>query len=319
VQGLVVSEQSGFFRVETEDNQSFVCTLRGRLKEDASSSDLAAIGDRVLFTPIEDEDGVDVRSGVIDTVLPRESVLSRAVRTTGKRGTNQAEREQVLIANATQAFFVQAAHQPGPNFRMLDRMLVAGESSTIPRLCIVVNKIDLPPDRSEIEAAFAPYQRMGYDVIFTSAAENIGIEDVRAQLQGKISLFTGPSGVGKTSLLNRIQPGLGRAVKEISQYHEHGIHTTRDSVLVRLAEGGYLADTPGIRTMTVWDVEPDELEGYFRDIGPVSGSCRFHDCTHTNEPGCAVLAGVKSGAISRTRYENFIHLRDELRETYIAY
>jgi ribosome biogenesis GTPase len=319
VQGLVVSEQSGFYRVETEDGQLFVCTLRGRLKEEAQSSDLAAIGDRVLFTPIEDEDGVSVRSGVIETVLPRETVLSRSVRTTGKRGTNQAEREHVLIANATQAFFVQAAHQPGPNFRMLDRMLVAGETSDIPRLCIIVNKIDLLPDLSETEALFEPYRRMGYDVLFTSAAQNIGVDKVREQLQGTISIFTGPSGVGKTSLLNRIQPGLGRAVKEVSQYHEQGIHTTRDSVLVGIEGGGYLADTPGIRTMTVWDVEPDELDGYFRDLANITTRCRFHDCSHTNEPGCAVRKAVESGAVSRTRYENFLHLRDELRETYIAY
>jgi len=320
LQGLIVSEQSGFFRVETPDQQSFVCTLRGRLKEEAQASDLAAIGDQVLFIPIEDEDGgLSQRNGVIETILPRQSSLSRSVRTTGKRGVNQAEREQVLIANATQAFFVQSAAQPGPNFRMLDRMLVAGETAAPMRLCVVVNKIDLLSDLSEIEAAFAPYSRMGYDVIYTSAAENIDVDLIRAQLHGKISIFTGPSGVGKTSLLNRIQPGLGRAVKEVSQYHEQGIHTTRDSVLVRLAEGGYLADTPGIRTMTVWDVEPDELDGYFRDIGAVSPHCRFHDCTHTNEPGCAVRAGVASGAISRTRYENYLHLRDELRETYIAY
>ncbi|NJR12753.1 ribosome small subunit-dependent GTPase A [bacterium] len=315
----MVTEQSGFYRVETEEGQAFVCTLRGRLKEEAQTSDLAAIGDRVLFTPIEDEDGVAVRSGVIEEVLPRETALSRSVRTSGKRGVNQSEREQVLIANATQAFFVQAASQPGPNFRMLDRMLVAGETSDIPRLCIIVNKMDLLTDTSDIDAQFAPYRRLGYDVFFTSAAQDIGIEAVREQLAGKISIFTGPSGVGKTSLLNRIQPGLGRAVKEISQYHAQGIHTTRDSVLVRLEGGGYLADTPGIRTMTVWDVEPDELEGYFREIGPVSTQCRFHDCTHTHEPGCAVVAGVKAGTISRTRYENFLHLRDELRETYIAY
>lgn len=319
MQGLVISEQSGFYRVETDDQQTFVCKLRGRLKEEAQASDLAAIGDRVLFTPIEDEDGVDERSGVIETVLPRESVLSRSVRTTGKRGVNQAEREHVLIANATQAFFVQAAHQPGPNFRMLDRMLVAGETSDIPRLSIVVNKIDLLDDLTEIEAAFAPYRRMGYDVLFTSAAQNIGVDEVRARLQGKISIFTGPSGVGKTSLLNRIQPGLGRTVKEVSQYHAQGIHTTRDSVLVGLEGGGYLADTPGIRTMTVWDVEPDELDGYFRDIAAVTSDCRFRDCTHTNEPGCAVRGAVTTGEISRMRYENFLHLRDELRETYIAY
>ena len=315
--GLVVKEQSGFYWVETADETVTMCELRGRLKEEAKSSDIAAIGDNVTFTP-RIEEGTDVLMGVIESVAERKSVLSRAVRTRGKRGGGQAEREHVMIANADQALFVFAAAQPTPNFRMLDRFLVAGEQSHIENLVIIVNKVDLE-DPSQIEALFAPYQKMGYPLLYTSAVEETGIDELTALLKDKISVFTGPSGVGKTSLLNLIQSGLARQVKSVSETMKVGMHTTRDSALIKLDMGGYLADTPGIRTLAVWDVEPDELDGYFKDIAEYVNDCRFNNCTHTNEPGCAVREAVDSGDIAQTRYENFLHLRDELIETYIVY
>lgn len=319
MQGLVIGEQSGFYRVEANDGTVYVCKLRGRLKEAAQSSDIVTIGDTVMFTPVHAEGkGVKDRQGIIEAILPRTSVLSRAVRTTGKRGSGQAEREQIWIANATQAFFVLAARQPSPNLRMLDRLLVAGEKSGIEHLVIIINKIDLE-DPTRIEVLAAPYRRMNYEVLLTSAIRGDGVDTLRDHLRGHISVFTGPSGVGKTSLLNRIQPGLGRAIKSVSHYDAKGIHTTRDSALIKLDSGGYVADTPGMRILTVWDVEPDELDGYFRDIATYINGCRFHNCTHTNEPGCAVIEAVGEGRISPTRYENFLHLRDELKETYIVY
>ncbi|MCA9883690.1 MAG: ribosome small subunit-dependent GTPase A [Anaerolineaceae bacterium] len=315
--GLVVKEQSGFYWVEADDGSITICQLRGKLKEEAQASDIAAIGDRVSFERVE-TGGIEELRGVIESVEDRHSVLSRSVRTTGKRGAGQAEREHVLIANADQAFFVFAAVQPTPNLRMLDRMLVAGECSDIEHLIIVINKIDLD-NNNQIDTTMAPYRKMGYDVLYTSAVEGIGIDELRDLLAGKISVFTGPSGVGKTSLLNRIQPGLGRTVKEISSYSQEGMHTTRDSALVKLENGGYLADTPGIRQMQVWDVEPDELDGYFVDLADYVEHCKFSNCTHTNEPGCAVLEAIEKGEISRTRYENYLHLRDDLKDTYIVY
>lgn len=315
--GLIISEQSGFFGVETEDGQLYICRLRGRLMEAAKMSDIAAIGDRVDFTPTLGEDGIAEKTGMIEHVHERSSVLSRAVRTTGKRGVGQAEREQVIIANAEQAFFVFAAASPTPNLRMLDRFLVAGEKSDIENLIIVVNKIDLE-DPANIDAQFAPYARMGYTIMQTSAKDKHGIDALREMLTGRLSVFTGPSGVGKTSLLNLIQPGLGRAVKEVSRYHEEGVHTTRDSALIKLDGGGYLADTPGIRYLNIWDVEPEELDAYFRDLEPLVENCRFGDCTHTNEPGCAVLGAVKRGEVARSRYESYLKLRDEIAETYVT-
>jgi ribosome biogenesis GTPase len=160
---------------------------------------------------------------------------------------------------------------------------------------------------------------MGYKVLFVSAMRGDGVETLTERLAGKISVLTGPSGVGKTSLLNAIQPELGRSVKSVSAYSQEGMHTTRDSALIKLKNGGYLADTPGIRSLAVWDVEPDELDAYFLDIAEYTPQCKFRNCTHTNEPGCAVIAAVESGDISQRRYQHFLDLREELRETYIVY
>jgi len=316
--GLVVKEQSGFYWVETSDNTIYICQLRGRLKEDAQSSDIVAIGDHVTFS-LREYDGADAQhEGIIESVRERHSILSRSVRTMGKRGAGQAEREHILIANADQALFVFAAAQPTPNFPLLDRFLVAGEKSAIEQLIIIINKVDLE-DPSNIDVAFAPYARMGYRIIETSALNNTGIDEVNAVLEDKISVFTGPSGVGKTSLLNCIQPGLARQVKSVSGVTDEGVHTTRDSALIKLEAGGYLADTPGIRNLNVWDIEPDEVDAYFVDIARYVQLCRFSNCTHTNEPGCAVRQAVRDGEIAKSRYKSFYQLREDLRDTYIVY
>ncbi|MGJ3240763.1 MAG: ribosome small subunit-dependent GTPase A [Anaerolineae bacterium] len=316
--GLVIKDQSGFYHVETEDGTVYVCRLRGRLKEDAQESDIVAIGDQVSISPIEQEDGVDEQRGLIEAVQERHSVLSRAVRTTGKRGAGQAEREHVLIANPQQALFAFSAIQPTPNWKLLDRLLVTAESNHIDEIVIIINKIDLIAPMM-LDDLLAPYHNMGYSIIFTSATTGEGIDVLRERLTGKISVLTGPSGVGKTSLLNAIQPDLGRVTNSISEFSQEGMHTTRDSALIKLSAGGYLADTPGIRQMNVWDVEPDELDAYFLDIHNYVTLCKFRNCSHTHEPDCAVLQAVAEGQISQRRYEHFITLREELKESYIVY
>ena len=315
--GLIVKEQSGFYWVEAEDDNTYMCELRGRLKEKAKTSDIAAIGDRATISTRREE-GTDALMGVIETLAPRASVLSRAQRTSGKRGAGQAEREQVVIANADRALFVFAAAQPGPDLNMLDRLLVAGERSGIAELLIILNKVDLDYP-TEVDEILAGYERIGYRVLRTSALRGDGLDVLKSALEGGISVFTGPSGVGKTSLLNGIQPGLGRRVKAVGRQSEEGVHTTRDSALVRLDGGGYIADTPGIRSITVWDIEPDELDAYYVDISPHVLDCKFGNCTHTNEPDCAVRQAVKVGSIAMRRYRSYLELREELRDTYIIY
>jgi len=299
----------------------YMCTLRGRLMEEAQSSDIAAIGDQVKISILEqDESGL---KGVIEAVAEREGVLSRAVRTVGKRGGGEPEREHVIVANADQLVFVFAAAQPAPDLHLLDRFLVAGEVSGVEDLIIVVNKVDLE-DPTNIERIFNPYVKMGYTLMQTSAKDSRGIEPLRKILEGKISAFTGPSGVGKTSLLNLIQPGLARQVKQVSKTLQEGMHTTRDSALIKL-EGGdfveksYLADTPGMRQLNVYDIEPEELDAYFVDLAEHVGDCRFSDCTHTNETKCGVKQAGKAGLITRTRYQSYRKLREELEATLAAY
>lgn len=310
--GLVIRTQSGFFTVDTPQGP-IVCQLRGKLKEEYQETDLVAIGDRVTVERLETD--ADTVGGVIVAIAGRERVLSR-VSPRSAVGTSK-EREQVIIANPDQAIFVFAAAQPSPHLRMLDRFLVAAEKAAIPTISVCVNKIDLAPDPQTARALFAEYERIGYPVLYVSARTGAGIVALHDALVGKISVFTGPSGVGKTSLLNAIEPDLGRRVNEVSTATTKGRHTTRYSEMIPLAEGGYVADTPGIRAISPWDVEPDELDGYYIEIAPLVAGCKFPDCTHVHEPGCAVLAAVERGAVSADRYDSYLRLREMLEEEYV--
>lgn len=309
LEGLVIRTLSGFFTVQTSRGP-IVCQLRGKLTEEYKETDLVAIGDRVTLDVLPDA------TGVIAEVAPRQRVLSR-VAPSSAVGTS-AEREQVIIANPDQVIFVFAAAEPAPHIRMLDRLLVAAEKASIPEIRICVNKMDLVQSHPDpIHALFNIYQRVGYPVLYVSATLLQDIQELHDVLSGKISVFTGPSGVGKTSLLNAIEPDLGRRVSEVSQATTKGRHTTRHSELIPLASGGYIADTPGIRAIAPWDVEPDELDAYYVEIAPHVANCRFQDCTHTHEPGCAVLAALGCGDISPERYDSYLRLRAELDDQYV--
>lgn len=304
--GLVVKTQSGFFTVQT-DTGLVTCQLRGTLKQASKKTELCVIGDHVTI------DINDDGSGVIKAIAPRERVLSR-VEPSNYAGTS-TEREQVIIVNPDQTVFVFAATRPDPHLRMLDRLLVAAEKAEIPSIAIVVNKIDLAEDKAH--STFSLYGRIGYPVLYVSADQRINIDALHHLLVGKISVFTGPSGVGKSSLLNAVQPGLGRAVSHVSEKLTKGRHTTVAAELIPLDGGGYVADTPGIRSIAPWDVEPDELDAYFREIHPHVAECRFSDCTHTDEPGCGVRATVAAGEISQERYDSYLRLREELEAQYV--
>lgn len=310
--GLVIRTQSGFFTVQT-DRGVYISQLRGKLKEEYKETDLVALGDRVTIEVLPVM--ADQVSAVIVGVAPRERVLSR-VAPSSAVGTS-AEREQVIIANPEQAIFVFAAADPAPHTRMLDRFLVAAEKAEIPDIRVCVNKFDLLEDRAPTLETFGIYERIGYAVLYVSAKTGEGLEALRDTLTGKISVFTGPSGVGKTSLLNAIEPDLGRRVNAVSNATTKGRHTTRYSELVPLACGGHIADTPGIRAISPWDVEPEELDGYYIEIAPHVAECRFQDCTHTHEPDCGVRAALQRGEISPQRYDSYLRLRDELEEQYV--
>jgi len=292
--GLVVRSQSGFFTVQTGSG-SVTCQLRGRLKKGPRTGDIVAIGDQVEITPLPDG------SGMIESVEERQRALVRL--DPRPRGVYQ----QVLLANADQVVFVFACARPRPRMRMLDRFLVIAEKGGIPAI-IVANKVDLV-GRQQAEALFGLYPPLGYPVIYACAKSGEGVDELRQRLAGKVSGLAGPSGVGKSSLLNVVQPGLGLAVREVSQAVQKGRHTTNVRELFPLEVGGYVADTPGLRSLALWDTEPEELDGYFPEIAPLVANCAFSDCTHLHEPDCAVRAAVESGKVHPQRYESYLRLR----------
>ena len=287
--GLVLRARSGFYDVET-DAAVVQAQLRGRVKKE---SDEISIGDRVQIS--EAEGG----KMMIEAVLERDRVLSR--RDPGR------EVEQVMIANPDQAVFVFACADPDPNFRLMDRLLVMAESASIPSV-ICANKVDLVKT-SSAKQEFGEYSEIGYPVLYTSALKGKGIKALRKHLTDKISVFAGPSGVGKSTLLNAVQPGLGLQTEEVSDVGL-GAHTTVVRELLPLDGGGYVADTPGLRAFELWDIEPEELDGYMPDLAELVDQCEFSDCTHTHEPNCAVVAAVEDGRISPERYDSYLRMRE---------
>jgi ribosome biogenesis GTPase len=294
-----VRAQSGFFTVETEEGP-FIAQLRGRLTKERLETDVIALGDRVKIRPQSDD------TALIEEVEERERVLSRQA---PGRGI-----EQVIVANPDQAIIVFACAEPDPNFRLVDRFLVVTEREEIPTL-ICANKLDLVEPESAYEA-FGEYEDIGYSVFYTSALLGEGVDDLRRALVGKVSVFAGPSGVGKSSLLNAIEPELGLRTREVRQQTGKGKHTTVVPELVPLAAGGYVADTPGLKAFALWDIEPDELDGYFREMRPLVADCDFSDCTHMHEPGCAVIEAVENGEISIERYDSYVRIRMGEEELY---
>jgi ribosome biogenesis GTPase / thiamine phosphate phosphatase len=290
--GLIIKAQSGFFTVETSEG-FVVCQLRGKLKKGRAMGDIAAIGDRVHITLLPDG------SGAIDEVEERHRAIVRL------DPRPQGNYQQVLLANPDQAVFTFACADPRPRLRMLDRFLVIAEKQKIPAV-IVANKIDLVEDP---RAIFGMYEAIGYRVLYTSTKTRAGVDELESILTGKISAFAGPSGVGKSSLLNVMQPGLGLAVNEISRAVNKGKHTTVTRQLFPLEGGGYVADTPGWKSLALWDTEPEELDAYFPELRELVQYCQFSDCTHSHEPDCAVRRALEQGQIHPERYESYQKLR----------
>jgi len=284
--------------VRDEAGADHEASLRGRLKLPKNSALKLAVGDDVMISR-------DLAGGhwAISEILPRRSQLAR-------RAPSGAFGERIIAANVDQVVLVFAAAKPEPHLRMMDRFLVIAEANEL-EARIVINKVELVGNGAAQET-FAPYAAAGYPLHFTSVKQHIGLRDLHDQLVGRTSVLTGPSGVGKSSLMNSMYPGLNLRVGEISESVNKGRHTTVGALLHPLPDGGYVVDTPGLREVGMWELSPDDLAHCFREFRPYAGECRFTDCSHRSEPGCAVIAAVEAGAVTRERYESYLALRDEM-------
>ncbi|MBR6090050.1 MAG: ribosome small subunit-dependent GTPase A, partial [Anaerolineaceae bacterium] len=263
MEGRVLKYHSGFYHVFHDGDQT-VCKIRGRLKSGRKNTDIIAIGDLVEFDILPDG------SGIIESVLPRSNELIRM--TSGIK----IEYRQVLISNMDQVLLVFACTHPEPRLRMLDRFLVVCEKQKITPV-IVVNKIDLLGEEKAREI-FRDYEPLGYRTVYVSAENGTGIEEIHELLTNKISGLVGPSGVGKSSIINRIDPGLDLRTNEISDFNEKGRHTTVVREMFPLKDGGFVADLPGLKTLALWDIEPEELDGYFPELRDLVKDCYYSDC-----------------------------------------
>jgi ribosome biogenesis GTPase / thiamine phosphate phosphatase len=264
--------------------------------------DPVAIGDRVRFVSAGE------RCGMIVEILPRDSKLSRPAPVPGQRLF-----EQVIVSNADQVLPVFSVTNPTPKWGLLDRNLVSAEAAGLPSL-VVINKIDLANRNPGFEQEIEVYRRIGYPVLMVSAVTEKGVDELKNALQGKLSVLVGKSGVGKTSLLNAIQPGLGLRVNAVSNGEiRKGRHTTTHLEMFELNFGGALVDTPGIREFGLWGVAAEELAYLFPEMADRVGQCKFGlSCRHDREPGCAIRKAVMAGAISPYRYRSYLRLREEL-------
>ena len=281
--------------VEDQQGDVYRCATRRLLKTLATDQrHVVAAGDRVRFLPIENS---DPKEGVIERVEPRKGCICRAIR----------GRQQIIVANVDQVAIIASAAEPRLKPNLIDRLLVAAEKGAA-RPLICINKIDLV-DPAGLEPFVGVYAQMGYEVLLLSAKTGFGVERFRRALVGRASVVAGQSGVGKSTLLNAIDPSLHLHVQAVSDDTEKGKHTTSTARLLPLASGGYVVDTPGMRQFRLWDVSAEEVAGFYRDLRPYGNLCRFPNCTHTHEDDCAVKDAVADGRLDERRYESYCHLR----------
>jgi len=278
-----------------DDRREYQCTVRGVLRTLARESrNVVVTGDRVVFRP----EG-DVHQGVIEQIGPRHGILSR----------QSQGREHILVANIDQILVVVSVGSPELKTNLIDRYLVNAEVHGIPAI-ICINKTDLT-DITTLQPVAAVYSRLGYQVLLTSIVDGRGIDHLRKLLAGRETVVSGQSGVGKSSLLNAVDGRLKLDTSDVSDWSKKGRHTTRRSRLISLQDGGWVADTPGIRQFELWDLAPGEIDGYFIEFRSLIPYCRFPDCSHVHERGCGVKDAVTGGLIDQVRYESYLRMREE--------
>lgn len=300
-QGWVSEIASGLCRVLI-GGETLLCTIRGVLQgQESGFTNVVAVGDRVVVR----RDGTG--QGVVEQVLPRHSLLARP-------DVFRPHLQQVVVANADQLLIVAAWRDPIIWFELIDRYLVTAARNRLPAL-ICVNKIDLAAERAECERALHPYRELGIRCIFTSAQTGDGIDELRAALHNRTTVLAGLSGVGKSSLLSAVQPGLKLRVGVVSEHSGEGRHTTTQATLLRLDEQTWVVDTPGIREFGLSGLTRPQLIAHFPEIAEAATACRFRNCTHRDEPDCAVRAAIASGVIAPSRAHSYRLIYDSLPPT----
>lgn len=319
--GSVLEKQRGEYRVFSNGNE-FLCGIRSRLRKSLvyplsrqrrqsvdsikgiAQVDPVAVGDIVRFTPSDDESD----KGVIERVEPRKNQLSR-------RSPSPKPLESVICANIDTLFIVFALSKPVPKTGLIDRFMIAAEWEYIPAV-IVMNKTDIAR-KDELKRILEIYAPVGCRILPTSAISGDGVDELKSLMVNKTSVLVGPSGTGKSSLLNKIQPGLGIKVNIISKATGKGMHTTSRLKAFPLDDGGLVLDTPGIKQLALWNLEPDELITLYPEMEPLSGKCKFGlSCKHETEPGCAVKDAVEQGKVHPERYKSLLRIRGELEDLY---
>ncbi len=297
MEGTVIKSTGSWYRVLTDEGQRLDCRLRGRIKLSGSkATNPVAVGDRVW---LHLEDGI----GMIEDILERRNYIIR-------KATKLSRQTHIIAANIDQAVIIATLAYPRTSTGFIDRFLVTCEAYSIPAV-IVFNKLDLvsgPSSREKLDQVTKIYEEAGYHCLHTSATEAINLDHFSNLLRGKTSLLGGHSGVGKSALINAIEPGLNLKVQALSKAHKKGRHTTTFAEMFHLSNTGAIIDTPGIKEFGLVDFEAWEVCHYFPEMRNFFNQCRFDNCTHLNEPGCRVKEAVNEGEISITRYENYLNM-----------
>jgi ribosome biogenesis GTPase len=300
--GLVIRSTGSWYDVrDAEDGHIFQCRLKGKFKiKGLQTSNPLAVGDRVRF---EVEDRAE-NTGIVVAIEPRENYIARA-------SVHKTAQAHLLAANLDQAVLIVTLDFPRTSLGFIDRFTVSAESFRIP-VVLVFNKLDLLDDdaRAQQDEVAALYERIGYQTLQTSTLTGEGVAELDAVLAGKVTLLSGHSGVGKSSLVNAIAPGMNLRTNEVSTFANKGVHTTTFAEMFELATDTYLIDTPGIKELGLIDIEREEIGHFFPEMRELLGACRFHNCLHLNEPGCAVLEAVEAGDIAPSRYLSYLSMME---------
>lgn len=299
IKGRVFKSTGSWYTVLAE-GEFYECRLRGKLRlDDEKVTNPVAVGDWVSIEPENDKEAN------IKEVLPRENYIIR-------KSTRKKKHSHRLAANLDQAVLVVTLAFPRTSLGFIDRFLVSCESFRIPAV-LVFNKADLLDQEAleYYEALKFDYQELGYKVLLVSAEENIGMEELKSALEGKTSLFAGHSGVGKSTLLNLISPHIDQRIGEVSESVGKGVHTTTFAEMFEAWKGTFVIDTPGIKELGLWDIGNEELSHYFPEMREYIGECKFHNCTHTHEPGCAFREAMEEGKIAPSRYESYLSILED--------